>query len=78
MRRNSFIERVIRGGTAQGSGGVLIPGGVYRNTERGTQCSGVVDMVVFIGHTLDSMIPEIFSSLIDSLIPSIQTPRLGQ
>lgn len=46
---------------AQGRGGVTFPGGV---SGFGTQCHGVVDIVVF-SHNLELMFPEVFSNLID-------------
>lgn len=50
----------------KGGGGIPIPGGVRGMTECGTQCSGVRDRVG-IGDRLDSMTPEVFSNLSDSV-----------
>lgn len=45
----------------QGGGGVLVRGGIQGKTGRGSQCSGLVDTVVF-GYSLDSMMSEVFSN----------------
>lgn len=57
---------------AQGGGGVIIPGGLQGNTEPGTCCHGLGDMVVFT-HGLD-LISEVFSSLIDAVILHVICP----
>jgi len=56
---------------AQGSDGVIIPGGVQKTCRCGTLGYGLVGMVVF-GWQLDFMILEVFSNLLfyDSTIVS--------
>lgn len=54
---------------AEEDSGVSIPGSAQGTTGRGTQCCGVIDRVVF-GHRLHSMILEVFSNLIGSVILS--------
>ena len=53
--------------TAQGSGGVTIPGGVQKTCRCGTSGHGLAGVVV-IGWQLDLMILEVFSNLNDSMI----------
>lgn len=55
------------GRAAQGGGGSTIPGGVEGTSERGAQCSALVDKAV-IGQRLDPGILEIFYNINDSMI----------
>lgn len=52
---------------AQEGAGISIPEGAQEMTECGPQCRGLVGKVV-VGQRLDSMVPEIFSNLNDSVI----------
>lgn len=52
--------------SAQGGGGVTIPGGAQKKTGHGTQCHGLVDEKV-LGHKLDQMVLKIFSNLVHSV-----------
>jgi len=52
---------------AQGSGGVIIPGGVQKTCRCGTSGHGLAGMVV-LGGQLDLMILEVFSNLNDFMI----------
>lgn len=53
--------------TAQGSGGITIPGGVQERPGQGTQWSGLADKVV-ICQRLDLLILEVFYNLNVSII----------
>lgn len=52
---------------ALGGGGVTIPGRPDESPGRGTECYGLIDMMV-LGHQLGSMVLEIFFKLNESMI----------
>lgn len=54
---------------AQGGGEVTIPGTVQETNGRGTQCTGLIDKLVF-SPRLDMMILEVFANLNVPMIPS--------
>lgn len=57
---------------AQGGGEVTIPGIVQETNGRGTQCTGLIDKVVF-SPRLDIMILEVFVNLNDPMILSYKS-----
>ncbi|RMB94729.1 hypothetical protein DUI87_28842 [Hirundo rustica rustica] len=61
IRKKSFMEGVIKYWNSLGSGGVSIPGCVYKKTGRGTGCHGLVEV---LGHGLDLMILKVSSNLV--------------
>lgn len=75
-RKNFFMERVIKDWTAQGAGWVTITRGVQEMSGHGTQCCGLVDIVV-ISQRLDTIL-QVFFSLNDSEILFAHVKRQSQ